>query len=351
MAIPNWIHLDETQGGTGSTVITITADKNTSATERSYTLTVTGGTDGNTASTEVVINQEAFDWENEYLTFLISRPGIISWDRRRGPNDSDILDIEYRRNGGEWITIPDVAKNTRQPYDIQVNSGDILEFKGVHNTYSHPTDFSSHNFSASTAEFEVCGNILSMIYGDGFREESEFNGWGAQFYYFFANCTGLTNADNLILLPSTAASDCYAFMFLGCSSLETAPELPATILNRACYQSMFEGCSSLVTAPELPAGTVVDWCYMDMFKNCSSLTTAPVLSAYTLAPSCYREMFLNCSSLTAITCTTWNILATKCIDNWVSGVAPYGIFTKADGMSDWTRGDSGIPNNWTVVDA
>jgi hypothetical protein len=42
-------------------------------------------------------------------------------------------------------------------------------------------------------------------------------------------------------------------MFAGCSSLEKAPELPATTLSESCYAYMFSGCTLLETSPELPA--------------------------------------------------------------------------------------------------
>ena len=70
-------------------------------------------------------------------------------------------------------------------------------------------------------------------------------------------------------------SRCYIYMFYGCSSLTTAPELPATTLTNLCYDSMFGNCSSLTIASELPATTLARSCYRDMFRNCSSLTTAP----------------------------------------------------------------------------
>ena len=34
-------------------------------------------------------------------------------------------------------------------------------------------------------------------------------------------------------------------MFSGCTSLVTAPELPATVLVKNCYYSMFSGCTNL----------------------------------------------------------------------------------------------------------
>lgn len=54
----------------------------------------------------------------------------------------------------------------------------------------------------------------------------------------------------------------------------------ATLTNY-CYYGLFEGCSSLTTAPELPATTLADSCYANMFQGCMSLTTAPTIKTYT----------------------------------------------------------------------
>ena len=56
------------------------------------------------------------------------------------------------------------------------------------------------------------------------------------------------------------------------SLLNFTPVLP----NYAFY-TLFLDCTSLVSAPELPATTLADYCYRYMFSNCSSLTQAPEL--------------------------------------------------------------------------
>ena len=112
----------------------------------------------------------------------------------------------------------------------------------------------------------------------------------------FYSCTSLTTAP--ALPATTLASNCYNIMFRGCKSLTTAPELPATTLATRCYNSMFLGCTSLTTAPALPATTLASNCYSSMFYGCTSLTTAPALPATTLESDCYSSMFQNCTSLT-----------------------------------------------------
>ena len=93
------------------------------------------------------------------------------------------------------------------------------------------------------------------------------------------------------------ADNCYHSMFNGCTSLTTAPSLPATTLASYCYHGMFSNCTSLTEAPSLPATTLADYCYSYMFYGCTSLTTAPSLPATTLADKCYYKMFYGCTSL------------------------------------------------------
>ena len=102
----------------------------------------------------------------------------------------------------------------------------------------------------------------------------------------------------------TMAFECYRFMFQGCTSLTTAPELPATTLAESCYQGMFYNCTSLTTAPALPATTLAENCYNSMFGGCASLTTAPTLPAATLTNSCYAYMFGDCAKIKLSTTKT-----------------------------------------------
>ena len=109
----------------------------------------------------------------------------------------------------------------------------------------------------------------------------------------FSSCTNLTQAP---ALPATTLADyCYGDMFSNCTSLTSAPELPATTLDYGCYSGMFNGCTSLASAPELPATTLANNCYDYMFKGCTNLTQAPALPATTLASLCYNNMFKGCT--------------------------------------------------------
>ena len=95
----------------------------------------------------------------------------------------------------------------------------------------------------------------------------------------------------------TMAANCYSYMFFNCTSLTTAPSLPATTLSAYCYSYMFNECRNLTTAPSLPATTLAERCYYYMFGGCISLTTAPSLPATKLANFCYFGMFYSCKKI------------------------------------------------------
>ena len=126
----------------------------------------------------------------------------------------------------------------------------------------------------------------------------------------FRSCTSLVTAPTL---PATTLADhCYRGMFYGCTSLATAPALPAATLSVYCYAYMFQSCTSLVTAPALPATTLADYCYYCTFQYCTGLATAPTLPATTLAAYCYVYMFRGCTGLVSTPALPATTLAESC---------------------------------------
>ena len=230
------------------------------------------------------------DYTTEYLTFNILSAGTIMW---KASNTAITKTIDYKLNNNEWASI--TSNTGSSAPTITVNSGDKLQFRGSNTAYA--TSSSNYNSFSGSALFESEGNIMSLIYGDDFKNNSTISSTYT-FYGLFRNCTKLVSAKNLVLPATTLASNCYQYMFKDCTSLTTAPALPATTLGSYCYYNMFESCTSLTTAPELPATTLAYNCYFGMFYGCTSLTSAPKLPATTLADYCYNSMFYNCKSLT-----------------------------------------------------
>ena len=305
------------------------------------------------------------------------------------------LNIEYSTDKSTWQSL---GTTSTTALTKTLAPGDKLYLKCSTNAWSLS---SSNNYNSMSGVSKVGGNIMSLLYGDNFDEETSFpSGSTYNFYNFFRNNTILVDASKILLPATTLSTMCYTNMFYGCTSLTSAPELPATTLISACYDSMFRGCTSLTSAPELPATTLADSCYYDMFTGCTSLTSAPELPATTLASSCYNSMFRGCTSLTSAPELPATTLASSCYTNmfygctsltsapelpattlisvcylamfygctslsnvtclatsgintnastiiWLDNVSSTGTFYKAKGVT-WPTGTGGIPTGWTV---
>lgn len=299
--------------------------------------------------------------------------------------------IEYSLDNYTWHTLP---ADTSTP---TIEAGRRAYFRASGLTATSAAGIGT--FSV-TGRHDIGGNIMSMLYGADYMEQTIISKDYA-FRSMFTNDSNLISAKKLQLpaiklsancyrallntcvnlidspeLPATElASNCYSFLFKGDTSLAQAPELPATKMELQCYSSMFEDCSSLISAPELPALTLAQECYNGMLRNCtnlisaselpatelqqqcygvmyagcSNLEVAPVLPAPNISQYGYKQMFDGCSKLRYIKCLATSRQSNSC-DNWVRGVASTGVFVKKNGAS-WTTGMSGIPSGWTIETA
>jgi hypothetical protein len=241
--------------------------------------------------------------EMQYLTFEAIEDGTFSFTQNT---------IQYSVDGTTWN---DLTVGASTP---MVNAGNKIHFKA---TNPSGTEDNGIGTFSSTGEFNISGNIMSMLYGDDFRGKTDLTGKDYAFRYLFKNCTKLVDASELILPATTLATYCYTSMFFGCTSLTTVPALPATTLANNCYQSMFSNCTSLTTAPALPATTLASSCYQAMFYSCTNLTTAPILPATTLATYCYTYMFYSCTSLIKAPALPATTLANNCYTGMFYGCA------------------------------
>ena len=179
--------------------------------------------------------------------------------------------LEYSTNTSTWST----WDGTTTLSSATSGSDNVLYLRGTGNTVITGDD-SNYRWVLTGSNIKCIGNIENLL--DYATVES-----GAH---------------------PTMASNCYARMFRGCTSLAQAPALPATTLKSKCYSYMFQGCTSLTQAPALPATTLAINCYYSMFQGCTSLTQAPSLPATTLKSTCYAYMFQGCTSLKLSTTQT-----------------------------------------------
>ena len=217
----------------------------------------------------------------------------------------DYTDIEYSFDGNTWNKFPYPLSMGEKRLVYLKNNTKKLSKKGEGNTYSNVQLY-------LYSKARVGGDFSSMTDMTPYCAVS-----------FLQNQTNLTDASKLILPWKTLAEDCYFNMFYNCTSLTTAPELPATTLANECYYYMFYGCTSLTTAPELPAATLFKLCYYKMFNGCTTLNYIKMLGVD---------------------------ISNTSLKYWVENVAPTGTFVKHPDANIPT-GTSGIPDGWTVETA
>lgn len=259
---------------------------------------------------EPVIPDNPSEYSNQYLTFEALQYGEFSFTMN-GTGDN----IQYSRdNGTTWNYLAPGGT-------VRVYEGDKILWKSA----LKPGYFAfGIGCFSSYSDFSVYGNVMSLLYGDDFNGKTDLM-YDRVFYGLFSGCTELWYADNLVL--------------------------PALNLTYQCYRYMFKGCASLLSTPELPATTLAQSCYYGMFSNCNqNLKTAPELPATTLAEHCYYEMFDGCIHLNNITMLATDVSADYCLSNWVRNVSSTGTFVKHPDMESLETGVSGIPEGWTVED-
>jgi hypothetical protein len=225
-----------------------------------------------------------------------------------------IVSLETSSDGINWS--PFVVGATT---NVLANVGDKVYFRAGSSGNTGIASSTGYNKFEMSGTIAASGNVMSLLSSD------------------FDDATTITS------------NYCFYYLFRYCTSLASAPALPATVLALGCYFSMFRGCTSLVSAPELPATVLASYCYYEMFQGCRSLASAPQLPATVLAGGCYRDMFSGCTSLASVHCsfTTWGTQTT----DWMKGVGSTGTrtFTKPAALPT-EYGTSKIPVGWTVVD-
>ena len=288
------------------------------------------------------VHYNPWTWADEYFTTVALEDGTISFNITKNMGTEFVSSISYSTDGGEtWTTTDNTDDKTNDlTITVNVSSGDKVLWKGNANYFS---DFTETAVFSSTCRFDVMGNIMSLLYGDEYKNKTTISN-AVCFGGMFGHCN-VINAKNLSLPATTLSTYCYMMMFGECTNLITAPELPATTVNVMSYGYMFSGCTSLtaasvisatslaegscmgmfsdctslVTAPTLPATTLAKLCYSVMFQGCTSLTTAPELPATILAESCYGSMFYGCTSLVNVPELHATTLAKQCCQSMFEG--------------------------------
>ena len=289
-----FLSLDVAEGASKTTTETLTGIPALTA-GNSYTYKLTVGKDKISVSgiyvadwtTGDITGGKTEECPTPYITFKAEAEQKFMMTTE---GDYTFSNLEYSVNNSEWAS---VTIGTEIPFGG--DKGD-LRLRGINpkGTAIYWGSYSTITFTDPTVNVACTGDIRTLL---DWRNYNIVDTQNARFSSLFLNCSVLTSAPELP--ATTLANYCYYAMFYGCTNLTSAPELPATTLEKECYRGMFQACTSLTYAPELPATTLAGSCYTNMFQACTSLTSAPELPATTLENDCYANMFDGCTSLTA----------------------------------------------------
>ena len=248
---------------------------------------VVSASDGYNLPSTITVSGATYTWTQSTGTLVLSNPtGAVSVGITA---TAELIEETY-------ITFSSVSSFTLNTYNTSKNWNGTLEYSTdtINWTTWSGTSISSA-VSSGSYKLYVRGTGNSYINTLSLRTEGRWVLTGSNI-----SCSGNINSlldYSTVSLGGQPTMDicCYRFMFYGCTSLTSAPSLPATTMTLRCYSNMFQDCTSLTTAPSLPATTLANYCCEAMFRGCTSLTSVPSLSATALADGCYREMFYGCT--------------------------------------------------------
>lgn len=122
--------------------------------------------------------------------------------------------------------------------------------------------------------------------------------------------------------------------------------LSDNIIKPYCFNSLFYNCSTTFNGFELPSTELAQNCYEGIFQDCTLITKAPDLPATTLVTGCYQGMFSGCTALNEVKIGYTGNFSQDNFLFWMQFIT--GTGTLYYNGSDTTKGESAIPQNWTV---
>lgn len=262
-------------------------------------------------------------------------------------NYSHAHSFEYSYDGSLWSTL---TIGTKYPY---VNG--VIYVRGYNPTYgvceytgTAPLNNPSKCVrfaSEGTSKYKVSGNLMDLV---DYNTTPTTIPSGSSFSCLFNGSTHIYDASELVFGAENITNGAYHYMFTGCSNMAYGPQtINPTIMTPCACAWAFSRCSAMETPPTLPCTTLGQNCYFGMFDQ-SGITSAPDLLAANLVSSCYANMFTLTTKLHSIRCLAISNISAG-TNRWFENAPSTGTFIKKAGTS-WSRGVSGIPTGWTVVE-
>lgn len=294
-------------------------------------------------------DQQEHDYSLDYFTIESLQDNNAIKMQKQG-NSASTPTLSYSLDNGETWSIITISSTTTF---ATINTGDTIIFKGNNTKLANAWD--NYNYFNATKQFKVYGNVMSLLNGDDFKENSEFNSSSTLNFAGLLRTTYIVDASNLILPALTLYTSSYNGMFRGATNLVYGPKLlPALDVPHDGYSSMFEGCTSLVEAPEILATTVSGegalnrmFCMNRNSKVTAAMTKGPVLritntNSYN---NTYQQLFCGNGNLVEVTVLIEG--TNRSFTNWLNNVSSTGVIKTLSGTT-FTSGVSGLPSGWTT---
>ena len=113
--------------------------------------------------TKLIWPTSTFDYSSEYFTIE-----SLEDNNQIGIVNSDRPSISISTDKQTWTT---VTPNAAPTYFITLNAGEKVYIKGNNNVY-YDGSWSTEGYFTSTGNFNVSGNIMSLIYSDDFKNKT-----------------------------------------------------------------------------------------------------------------------------------------------------------------------------------
>ena len=168
------------------------------------------------------------DYKGQYLTIIsLANNNEIGWKSQ----NYNSLTISVSKDGKTWTEYTSAYQGT--PI-ATLKEGEKLYIKGTNSAYGG--QYENYTSFTSTENFNVEGNVMSMLYGDDFIEQTTLNSYAFKGLF---KSSQIISAENLILPSTVLANGCYSNMFSSCYKLTKIPKLKGTTLASYCYEKMF----------------------------------------------------------------------------------------------------------------
>ena len=191
------------------------------------------------------------DYSQHYLTFKALEDGTFTLTIPSTVTSTYMTSVSYSLDYGETWETTSVNSTAQTITTPTVSAGQKVLWKGVGKRMAK--SFYNYSRFSSTGNFNVSGNIMSLLYGDEFANQVEFpSGSTYSFCYLFTNNNKLISVENLTLSATTLVDSCYYGMFNGCSKLNYIKAMFTTTPSTSYTNSWVYGVASTGTFIKSP---------------------------------------------------------------------------------------------------